>query len=63
VLDEWVENERRTRPNGEVIIVRYADDSVLGFQYKEEAERYLVALKEQLSGFGLTLHPEKTRGI
>ena len=41
--------------------MRYADDSVLGFQYKEEAERYLVALKEQLSGFGLTLHPEKTR--
>ncbi|NTW84424.1 MAG: group II intron reverse transcriptase/maturase, partial [Chlorobiaceae bacterium] len=39
-LDEWVENERRTRPNGEVIMVRYADDMVLGFQYKEEAERY-----------------------
>ena len=34
---------------------------VLGFQYKEEAERYLAALKEQLSGYGLTLHPEKTR--
>ena len=60
-LDEWVENERRTRPNGEVIIVRYADDLVLGFQYKEEAERYHAALKEQLSGYGLTLHPEKTR--
>jgi len=60
-LDEWVENERRTRPNGEVIIVRFADDLVLGFQYKEEAERYFTALKEQLSGFGLTLHPEKTR--
>jgi len=59
-LDEWVENERRTRPNGEVIIVRYADDMVLGFQYKNEAERYLAALKEQLSGHGLTLHPEKT---
>jgi RNA-directed DNA polymerase len=61
VLDEWVENERRTRPNGEVIIVRYADDFVLGFQYKAEAERYLAALREQLSNFGLTLHPVKTR--
>jgi RNA-directed DNA polymerase len=61
VLDEWVGNERRTRLNGEVIIVRYADDIVLGFQYKEEAERYFAALKEQLSGFGMTLHPEKTR--
>ena len=61
VLDEWVENERRTRPNGEVIMVRYADDMVLGFQYKEEAERYHKALKEQLSRHGLTLHPEKTR--
>ena len=61
VLDEWVENERRTRPNGEVIIVRYADDMVQGFQHKQEAERYLTALREQLSGYGLTLHPEKTR--
>ena len=61
VLDEWVEKERRSRPDGEVIIVRYADDMVLGFQHKEEAERYLTALREQLSGYGLTLHPEKTR--
>jgi group II intron reverse transcriptase/maturase len=60
-LDEWVENERRTRPNGEVIMVRYADDMVLGFQYKEEAERYHEALKEQLCRHGLKLHPEKTR--
>jgi len=47
-MDEWVENERRTRPNGEVIIVRYADDLVMGFQYKAEAERYHAALREQL---------------
>ena len=59
-MDEWVENERRTRPNGEVIIVRYADDLVMGFQYKAEAERYHAALREQLSKYGLTLHPEKT---
>lgn len=62
-LDEWVENERRSRPNGEVIIVRYADDVVLGFQYKAEAERYLEALKERLGAYGLTLHPRKTRLI
>ena len=63
VLDEWVENERRTRPNGDIIMVRYADDTVLGFQYKSEAERYLAAMRERLAGFGLTLHPEKTRLI
>jgi len=60
VLDDWVEKERRTRPNGEVIMVRYADDFVMGFQDKAEAERYHAALKEELSNYGLTLHPEKT---
>ncbi len=58
-MDEWVENERRTRPNREVIMERYADDLVMGFQYKAEAERYHAVLREQLSSFGLTLHPEK----
>ncbi len=62
-LDEWVESERRTRPNGDVIIVRFADDCVLGFQYKSEAERFLTAMRERLAGFGLTLNPEKTRLI
>ena len=62
-LDEWVENERRSHPDGEVIIVRYADDVVLGFQYKTEAERYLEALKERLGTYSLTLHPRKTRLI
>jgi len=62
-LDEWVEHERNSRPSGDVIMVRYADDVVLGFQHKTEAERYLVTLRERLAGFGLTLHPEKTRLI
>ena len=61
VLDEWVEEERRRRKNGEVIMVRFADDFVMGFQYKAEAERYLAALRERLKAYGLTLHPEKTR--
>ena len=62
-LDEWVENERRSHPDGEVIIVRFADDVVLGFQHKTVAERYLEALKERLGLYGLTLHPRKTRLI
>lgn len=60
VVDEWVEQERRRRNNGEVIIIRYADDLVLGFQYKTEAERYLEALNERVQTYGLKLHPEKT---
>jgi len=48
---------------GEVIIVRYADDAVLGFEYREEAERFLKQLRERLRKFGLELHPEKTRLI
>ena len=62
-LDEWVEKERRSHSDGEVIIVRYADDVVLGFQYKTEAERYHEALKERLGTYSLTLHPRKTRLI
>jgi hypothetical protein len=46
-----------------VIVVRYADDAVLGFQYREEAERFLKELKERMAKFGLELHPEKTRLI
>jgi len=54
---------RRKKATGDVIIVRYADDSVLGFQYREEAERFLEELRERLAKFGLELHPEKTRLI
>ena len=46
-----------------MIIVRYADDAVLGFQYREDAERFLEQLRERLRKFGLELHPEKTRLI
>lgn len=48
---------------GDVIIVRYADDAVLGFQHQDEAERFLSELRERLAKFGLELHPEKTRLI
>jgi group II intron reverse transcriptase/maturase len=62
-LDEWVSNWRRTLARGEVCIVRYADDFVIGFQYKDDAERFLIALRSRLGEFALNLHPEKTRLI
>ena len=63
VLDLWVEAWRKKQVRGEVIIVRYADDAVLGFEHREEAERFLEQLRERLRKFGLELHPEKTRLI
>ena len=48
---------------GDVIIVRYADDLVLGFQHRADAERFLGEFKERLAKFGLELHPDKTRLI
>jgi group II intron reverse transcriptase/maturase len=62
-LDLWVDQWRRKHATGDVIIVRYADDAVLGFQHREEAERFLEQLRERLAKFGLELHPEKTRLI
>ena len=63
VLDLWVDQWRRKKAVGDVIIVRYADDAVLGFQYRKEAARFLEELRERLARFGLELHPEKTRLI
>ena len=62
VYDLWVEQWRR-RANGDVIVVRYADDTIVGFQYPKDAERFLIELKARLAQFALTLHPEKTRLI
>jgi len=61
-LDLWV-HKWRGNARGSVIIVRYADDFVMGFQYQGEAERFLEELKERVAKFGLSLHPEKTRLI
>ena len=61
VLDLWVKAWRKKEACGDVIIVRYADDAVLGFQYRKDAERFLEKLRERVAKFGLTLHPEKTR--
>lgn len=63
VLDLWVHQWRNRHAHGDVIIVRYADDFVLGFQHRSDAEQCLRALKQRLQEFGLDLHPEKTRLI
>lgn len=61
VLDLWIHHWRKTQAQGEVIVVRWADDFVIGFQNKTEAERCLAELKKRFEKFGLSLHPEKTR--
>jgi group II intron reverse transcriptase/maturase len=61
VLDQWVEAWRKKQARGDVIIVRYADDFVMGFEDRAEAERFQQELAARLRKFGLELHPEKTR--
>jgi len=61
VFDLWVQQWRRRYARGQVIVVRYADDIVLGFQVKSDAERLRVELTERLAQFALQLHPDKTR--
>lgn len=63
VFDLWVQQWRARNAKGDVVVVRYADDFVLGFQHRHEAERFLADLKERLAKFGLELHPDKTRLI
>lgn len=61
VLDVWALVWRKKVAQGDVIIVRYADDAVLGFQYREDAVLFLEQLRERVRKFGLELHPDKTR--
>jgi group II intron reverse transcriptase/maturase len=63
VYDLWVEQWRKRRAVGEVTVIRYADDTIVGFQRHADAERFLRDLRERLATFGLDLHPEKTRLI
>jgi len=63
VFDLWVEVWRRKVAKGDVIVVRYADDLVVGFQNRADAERFLREFRERLVRFGLELHPDKTRLI
>ncbi len=63
VFDLWIQWWRKQRAQGDVIVVRYLDDCVVGFQYRKDAERFLRELRERLSKFNLELHPGKTRLI
>ena len=63
VFDLWVKQWRRKSANGDMIMVRYADDAVLGFEHRADAEVFLEQLRERMRKFGLELHPEKTRLI
>jgi group II intron reverse transcriptase/maturase len=63
VFDLWVDAWRKKCARGDVLVVRYADDNVLGFQHRDDADRFLVDLQERLAKFGLELNPDKTRRI
>ena len=61
VLDEWFETVVKPRLKGEAYEVRFADDFILCFQYREDAEKVLDVLRKRFAKYGLTLHPDKTR--
>src|SRR5260370_16247972 len=63
VFDLWAERWRRHHAQGNVILVRYADDLVAGFEHQADAERFQAELRDRLARFALTLHPDKTRRI
>ena len=63
VLDLWVDHWRKTQARGKVIVTRFADDFIVGFQYQDDAERFLGELRGRLAKFALELHPDKTRLI
>jgi len=63
VLDLWAERWRRREATGDMIIVRYADDFIVGFEHESDARRFWNEMRERLQEFALSLHPEKTRLI
>jgi group II intron reverse transcriptase/maturase len=63
VLDLWADWWRKTHARGKVIIVRWADDFIVGFQHQDDAEKFLGELRGRLAKFSLELHPDKTRLI
>ena len=63
VLDLWADWWRKRHAHGDVIIVRFADDFTVGFEHRDDAERFLAELRGRLAKFGLELHPGKTRLI
>ncbi len=63
VLDVWFERDIKPRLKGRAVLIRYADDAVLGFSQEEDARRVLAVLPKRFGKYGLSLHPEKTRLI
>ena len=63
VFDRWVRQWRRRHARGDMIVTRFADDFVVGFQHLGDAQRFLDDLRERLAKFNLELHPDKTRLI
>src|SRR5215831_6034365 len=63
VFDLWAERWRRREATGDMIIVRYADDIVVGFEHESDARRFSDAMRKRLEEFSLSLHPDKTRLI
>lgn len=63
VFDLWVHRWRLTKASGDMIVIRYADDTIVGFQHEHEAQAFLDDLKERMRKFELALHPDKTRLI
>ena len=63
VFDLWAERWRRREASGDMILVRYADDIIVGFEYESDARRFWDAMRGRLAEYSLSLHPEKTRLI
>jgi RNA-directed DNA polymerase len=62
-FDLWVHRWRRRQAQGNLIVVRYADDTVIGFEHQTDAERFISEMRERVAQFGLSVHPQKTRLI
>jgi RNA-directed DNA polymerase len=63
VFDLWADRWRRRKARGDVVIVRFADDYIVGFEHHQDAQRFLADLRDRLAKFALELHAEKTRLI
>lgn len=59
VYDQWIQEWRKTQARGEVIVVRFADDTIVGFQRQCDAEQFLAELSDRFAKFGMELHPDK----
>src|SRR5215216_4814533 len=63
VFDRWIRQWRHRRARGDVVVVRFADDFIVGFEHQGDAKQFLHDLRERFTKFGLELHPDKTRLI